>query len=294
MSNDITISSELTSAGIDLNDVTELVLKMDEQVKTCDALTEELAVTDEALKGMDREDVKRLKQSISSTLRDANEARREFKRRWQQPQQAVEKAFKAAIVPLEELEGRYKAEIDSRDDAIRLERYTALEGAYQEAAPALAPVIPFGQLLACKGLESLSRDRISVAKGWSQGKAEDMVLQAASDASRDWKALQGSRLDFPEETEAVFFRTLSLRQALDHDAMRAEEQARIDALKAEVMPEEPDRVPVDAYTETEDPGERYTATFEVSGLSLAGVEALKGLLRENGYHGRMTMRKEDE
>lgn len=84
------------------------------------------------------DDVKRLSQDLSRHYRDADEARKRFKREWQEPQKAVEAAFKEALAPMKELVDEYKGELDARNAATRQERYELMCEFYEADAPALA------------------------------------------------------------------------------------------------------------------------------------------------------------
>lgn len=189
---------------------------------------------------MQTEDVKRIATDINGHLKHADEARKRFKREWKKPQDKVEAAFRQAMEPMTELVNAYKGEAAKRDQQIRQERYELLCEFYEADAPTLAALVPIERF-------GIVREKMSVAKSWSLIKAQEQLHALLVQALSDWAALKTSHLAFEKEAEAEFFRTLSLQAALNLNAMREEEQARIDQLNAEmgVAPEpEPEPEPM--------------------------------------------------
>lgn len=283
MSNQITRVADLASVGVDSDQVAALILKMDAQLQACSNLVDELNVAPDALAGMDLDDVKRFKTALSKQITEANDARKEFKREWKKPQDAVEAAFKRAYEPIERLKAMYESEVRKREDAIRAGRFEVLSGFYEEFAPALVPVVPIERFI--------DPSKISVAKSWSSAKATNELAERVQGVAQQWEALKASNLEYAEEAEAVFFRTLSLQEALNHNAMRVEEAERIAQLKADVSPaeEEAEEVPTDAYREAqeapqeaaEEPSEFVFAVM----VTKTQKEALIAFMRANGIHG---------
>lgn len=223
-------------------EITDLILAMDAEINRCNEATEELQISDEDLAGYAYDDVKRFTSELNGQIKQAEDARKDFKRRWQEPQKAVEAAFKDALASTVELRDRYKAELGKREAQIRQERYELLCGFYEQEAPKLAELVPIERF-------GIVRDKISVAKGYSAAKEEAKLHAELVKALNAWDALIENDLEFAEEAEAEFFRTLDLNAALQLNARRKAEQAKIDQLRAEMgeAPEpEPEPQPVPA------------------------------------------------
>lgn len=232
------IENDLALIEIDTGEITSLILGMDAEIRNCLDIVAELKGSIDQLPEMQTEDVKRIATDINGHLKHADEARKRFKREWKK-QDKVEAAFKQAIEPMTELVNAYKGEAAKRDQQIRQERYELLCEFYEADAPTLAALVPIERF-------GIVRDKMSIAKSWSLIKAQEKLHALLVQALSDWGALKTSHLAFEKEAEAEFFRTLSLQAALNLNAMREEEQARIDQLNAEmgVAPEpEPEPVP---------------------------------------------------
>lgn len=233
------IENDLALIEIDTGEVTSLILGMDAEIRNCSDIVAELKGSIDQLPVMQTEDVKRIATDINGHLKHADEARKRFKREWKKPQEKVEAAFKQAIEPMTELVNAYKGEAAKRDQQIRQERYELLCEFYEADAPTLAALVPIERF-------GIVRDKMSIAKSWILIKAQEKLHALLVQALSDWAALKTSHLAFEKEAEAEFFRTLSLQAALNLNAMREEEQARIDQLNAEmgVAPEpEPEPEP---------------------------------------------------
>lgn len=233
------IENDLALIEIDTGEVTSLILGMDAEIRNCSDIVAELKGSIDQLPEMQTEDVKRIATDINGHLKHADEARKRFKREWKKPQDKVEAAFKQAMEPMTELVNAYKGEAAKRDQATRQERYELMCDFHQTDAPVLAELVPIERF-------GILRDKMSIAKGWSLVKAQEQLHSKLVQALNDWAALKTSKLAFEKEAEAEFFRTLSLQAALNLNAMREEEQARIDQLNAEmgVAPEpEPEPMP---------------------------------------------------
>jgi hypothetical protein len=287
------LDTNLVVVKVDPQKVTDLILGMDAEVRKCNAIVAEFEGS--TLDGAADEDVKRLSQDLSRHYKDADEARKRFKREWQEPQKAVEAAFKDALDPMKELVDAYKGELDARNAAKRQERYELMCEFYEADAPTLAELVPIERF----GIE---RDKMSVAKSWSLVKEQERLHAQLVQALNDWAALKTGHLSFEQEAEAEFFRTLSLQAALNLNAMREEEQAQIDKLNAEmgVAPEpeptpeqerEPQPEPEQAAAQPSEPVGRYCIVCD---MTPAQKHRLLGYMRAAGIHGHInTIRKEN-
>ena len=293
------IETGLAVVKVDQQKVTDLIIEMDAEIRKCNAVVAEFEGS--TLADASTDDVKRLSQDLSRHYKDADEARKRFKREWQEPQKAVEAAFKDALAPMKELVDAYKGELDERNAQKRQERYELMCEFYESDAPTLAALVP----IECFGVV---RDKISVAKSWSLVKEQEKLHAQLVQALNDWAALKTGHLAFEKEAEAEFFRTLSLQAALNLNAMREEEQARIDQLNAEMgiapepepqpepepMPEpQPEPMPQQAAEQVQQPAPKakYVIVCEMDETQKHG---LLGYMRAAGIHGHInTIRKEN-
>lgn len=287
------IETGLAVVKVDQQKVTDLIIEMDAEIRKCNAVVAEFEGS--TLADASTDDVKRLSQDLSRHYKDADEARKRFKREWQEPQKAVEAAFKDALVPMKELVDAYKGELDERNAQKRQERYELMCEFYESDAPTLAALVPIERF-------GVVRDKISVAKSWSLVKEQERLHAQLVQALNDWAALKTGHLAFEKEAEAEFFRTLSLQAALNLNAMREEEQARIDQLNAEMgiapepepMPEpQPEPMPQQAAEQVQQPAPKakYVIVCEMDETQKHG---LLGYMRAAGIHGHInTIRKEN-
>ena len=202
---------------------------------------------------------------------------------------------------MKELVDAYKGELDERNAQKRQERYELMCEFYESDAPTLAALVPIERF-------GVVRDKISVAKSWSLVKEQEKLHAQLVQALNDWAALKTGHLAFEKEAEAEFFRTLSLQAALNLNAMREEEQARIDQLNAEMgiapepepqpepepMPEpQPEPMPQQAAEQVQQPAPKakYVIVCEMDETQKHG---LLGYMRAAGIHGHInTIRKEN-
>ncbi len=219
-------------------EITDLILAMDAEINSCNEATEDLQISDEDLAGYEYKEVKRLTTELNKQIKQAEDARKDFKRRWQEPQKAVEAAFKDALASTVELRDRYKAEQGRREQQMRQDSYERLCRCYEEElAPALAKAVPIERF----GIE---RDGLSItASGYNKALSE--LKSKVVNLANAWDALMENDLEFKEEAEAELFRTLDLNAALSLNARRKAEQERLAQLHAELgVAEEPQEQPV--------------------------------------------------
>lgn len=261
-------------------EITDLILAMDAEINRCNETTEELQISDEDLAGYSYDDVKRFASELNGQIKQAEDARKDFKRRWQEPQKAVEAAFKDALASTVELRDRYKAELGKRDDQRRQERYEMLCDFYQQEAPKLAELVPIERF----GIE---RGKISVAKSYSAAKEEAKLHAEIVKALNAWDVLIENDLEFAEEAEAEFFRTLDLNAALALNARRKAEQERIEQLRAELgeaPAEEPQEEPMPAEQPAPEP-EPEPAAPQRQDAPDAGVFTLRARMTTSQWFG---------
>ncbi len=181
-------------------------------------------LTAEVVAGMSMKDAKACKTDLKKMSSELNDARKAIKREYNRPladfEAHVRELDALILEPWKLLDEGIKLEEENAKSARRAQ----LDEAYRDFAPALYDVVPLERLL----------EREWMNKSFGETKATDALLAKVTSVAQDWEAFQKMAFNFPKEAEAEFFRTLSLRQAIDYDARRADEQARIDAMKAEV------------------------------------------------------------
>lgn len=182
---------------------------------------------DEAICAMDADEAAVCRADLNRIINEVEAERKAIKARYNEPLARFEAEVKAMLEPARDGAARLKEYIDDQKRVQRDMRRAGLEATYNDFAPMLVPVVPFERIL------EINPKWLN--KSYNAGKAAQELEDAVEGIARDWNVLKGMRpmMRFYDEAEAVFFRTLSLAAAKEHDEMRTEEQARIDAMKAE-------------------------------------------------------------
>lgn len=280
-------------------DFDEMGRRLDEMLEPYEGMTPETAAD------MDEKAAKACRVELNRMSRELNDARKAVKREYEAPL----KEFEAHV---KELDARIRSYADilgdalkARDAAERARKRAAIEERYAEFAGALAQALPFDRVLDPKWLN----------RSTSFKKAVDEMEDRVSAIAADYESLksQAGSLAFFAEDEAVFLRTLSLREALEHDAQRREETERIEAMKAEQAacagePEPEPEVDMDEvheeYVYEPDPGDAPYAPPCADGPELDWViearmtqgqaDMLVSWLKSMGIHGTIGVRKDGE
>lgn len=184
-----------------------------------DATPETLAKLDTAALKADRAELNRIIKSVE-------DGRKAIKAQYNAPLKEFEAKVKELLQPARDAENLMGYEVNRRRDEARALKREGLERTYHDFAPALVPVVPFERIL----------DDAWLNAGFNAVKACEEMEAKVERIAHDWDVLKMKRstLAFPGETEAEFFRTLDLAKALEYDGRRAEEQARIDAMRLDV------------------------------------------------------------
>lgn len=246
---------------------------------------------DEALAAMDYEDLKRLGTSLNKAVGACEEARKAFNGDYDTPKKRVKNAYDEEVAPVIALRDRYKAKQAEAEQAIKGARFGAVAAVYADfmegnGLAELAEAVPF---------ERIAEDRWwnTVAKNWSEKKTANNVVKRATEIVADWNAVKSTTYYYPEQAQATFFRTLSLREVAEQDRLMHEEAARVAAVNAEV---EENR----AYGEPEGEtgydivaqAEQVVAQAEQPGtyilcvdLTPSQYQGMIGWFKANGVHG---------
>lgn len=202
---------------------------------------------DEALAAMDYEDLKRLGTSLNKAVGACEEARKAFNGDYDTPKKRVKIAYDDEMAPVIALRDRYKAKQAEAEQAIKDARFGAMAAVYADfmegnGLAELAEAVPF---------ERIAEDRWwnTVAKNWSEAKTANNVVKRAAEIVADWNAVKSTTYYYPEQAQATFFRTLSLREVAEQDRLMHEEAERVAAVNAEVEENRAygEQVPVEAY-----------------------------------------------
>jgi len=181
-------------------------------------------LSDEAVMAMPLKDAKTCRADLNRMSKELNDARKAVKKDYDKPLKEFEAKVKELVelinAPSDVLDGVIK----TREEEEKQKRREGLENTYHDFAPALVPAVPFERILEPKWLN----------KSFGAAKAAEELENKVAKISADWKQLKTLKLEFYDEDEAVFFRTLDLTQAIAHENERKEEQARIDSMKQEV------------------------------------------------------------
>lgn len=153
----------------------------------------------------------------------------------------VEKAYMAPFQSFKDrcmdLEGRLKATsadlkkvVDAGEEKRRAQRRIDLQEAYEELAPLLVPVVPLDALM----------DPSWLNKSCSLPKATSELADKLSDVASGWDTIKETvEPDYLPLAERSFFSTLDVGAALREVKGAKDAAARIAAMKAEMVPEEP-------------------------------------------------------
>lgn len=181
---------------------------------------------DDAIAQMDVKEAKACHADLGRIIAEVEAERKAIKKAYNEPLERFEAAVKELLGPATEAKARIKGYIDRQEAVRRQLKADSLRAAYEEYAPALVPVVPFERILDPRWLN----------KTVSQPKAEEAMCDAVGRIAKDWELLKKMRpqLEFYDEDEAVFFRTLDLAEATAHDDMRKAERERIEAMRADV------------------------------------------------------------
>lgn len=246
---------------------------------------------------MSLKEQKDARKGLNDYANQLEDARKAIKRAYNAPLKEFEDSCKELLAMIDAPKALIDGAIKKREADDRQARFDHLAEHYAEFAPALVPVVPF--------------ERIA-EKEWGNAthgekKAERELEDKVSHIAKDWEALRLSGMAFPQEAEAEFFRTLSLQAAIDYDARRREEQAAIDAMRAEVYGEPecepepvrepepmPEPVPVQAPEPLQplqplpplefEPVKVFAVLVDATDSQMA---ALKAHIRALGVHGQV-------
>lgn len=232
MSNPETVQAEVietdlaTTFDVDFDGLSKDLTVLNEAVGSL--ITDELLeITTQGLGDLDHADTKRLEQSLNKKINAADEARKQFNRDYDAPKKAIKERYEAVIAPAIKAHGLLKTHRLDLEQKVIDDRLNNLRAVYSELFPALSDVVPFERLIEGEKWGNY---------GYKDKKAEEELVEKVSSIATDWNTLEGMKNNMPfyEEAEREFFRTLSIKDAIALHNQLVEENARIEAMKAEV------------------------------------------------------------
>lgn len=221
----------------------------------------------EAARLMDQKEAKSCRADLNRIIAEVEAERKAVKKAYNEPLARFEQAVKDMLAPVREAEQVLKERIDAEDEVKRAFRRQGLEQTYEDFAPLLVPVVPFERIL------QINPKWMNLS--YNSAKAAQELEDAVEKIAKDWEALKRARayMRHYDEAEAVFFRTLDLSAAMAYNDQRDEEQARIDALKAEQA---------EARGEEEQGRRRYRFEADLSASELDSLREWKNALHIGG------------
>lgn len=228
-------------------------------------------MTEEALMALDTKEVKACRADVNRIIKDVEDGRKAVKRAYNEPLKAFEAQVAELLAPAHEAADMLASVVNSKETKERELRLEGLRNTYQDCAPALAEVVPFERIL--------EENTAWANKSYGAAKAADEIIERTAKLAKDWATLQAMQNGIAqyEVVEREFFRTLDISASIDAGKRAEEEQARIDALKAE-------REEIAEYQQGEQELERFTFTVE---CTRAQRDRIIGYLKGQGIHGKV-------
>ena len=245
-------------------------------------------VTPENILAMDVKDAKKERAYLNKAKAAIEDERKRIKKEYTAPLNAFEARVK-------EITALIDKPLTMLGECISMQEQAA------KAAKREHLIEVFAQFLEANALEAFAAnvtfDMIE-QKEWlnasyNMKKAEREVEDAVAAILKDWQGFMSARgtLFCPNETERVFWRTLSLSEALRYDKEQQEAQERINAFHESVgIVDEPEQT-LEPEPEPEPEPEQeaiYVVSIEATVLELPEIrkQILVDTMREFGIHGK--------
>ncbi|MCI8469324.1 MAG: hypothetical protein HFJ75_07575 [Eggerthellaceae bacterium] len=227
------LAIDVKGINVSLEGLQQRALAINDAIAEAAKAAGELEAGDDVISGMALDDVKRGEQALSRCITAAEDARKAFNGDYDTPKKRIASAYQEAMEGVKSLHERYKARRLAAEDEIKAAHYQALEDAYQDFMAGNG----LGELAEAVPLERFAERKWwdSVAKNFSEKGAADKMIKRATEIVADWNALKSGQYHFPTQAQATFFRTLSLREVAEQDALAYEEALRVEAVNAEVQ-----------------------------------------------------------
>lgn len=172
-------------------------------------------------------DIKTCKASMAELNRmkkELEDGRKWVKKEVNAPYDAFAEQVKSLVDTIDSYVKILDDSIKIRENQMREDRKAQLAQDYQDFAPMIASVIPFDRILEPQWLN----------KTYGTGKAQKKLYEKAERVMQEYEALRNMEdsLEFYMEDKAVFFDTLSLKEALENENARKESAKKIRELES--------------------------------------------------------------
>ena len=219
---------------IDGAEIDSLIEDMNTALKAVQDVVNTLEpITDtETLTNTETTDLKRIKTHLSVAIRQAREAKTEFRKAWQKPMNEVGKLFDNELAKAYQLLDTFKDTLNTREHSLRAERTEILRQVYVEFCEnngysELPNSLPFEKLFEPSWLNG--------GKAWSAHKAGALVAEKAQKVLKDLRLLEQLKPSIfdPDAAKLYYFDCLELTKTLDHDKQLKANTEALKALQAE-------------------------------------------------------------
>lgn len=190
-------------------------------------------LTDEILSKMPLNEIKKSRSDVNGAIKRIEDERKRIKKGYMAPYDEFEASVKELLEPAREAEAMLADAVKRKETLEKEERYFTLLNFYGDIAGPILDVVSFDSLLDPSWLNKTGWKE--TAEGLNNPKAVKELTVRVAQVRKDWDTLsaQARTMPFFQEAEAEFLRTLDLGAALRLNDMRIEEQARIEAARAE-------------------------------------------------------------
>lgn len=241
-------------------------------------------LTADVVATMNVKEAKKCRTDLNKIKKELDDARISFHKIYEQPYDVFKAQVDELVSMIKEPLALLDSAVKQAEELAKNQRREVLESTYNDFCPVLVPVVPFDRIL--------EKSWLNASHG--ESKAIDELCAKAAQIKKDWDALKDTELSCPAETEAEFFRTLSLSDALAFDKAHFEELERINSLKQETTP--PPSCETSPRTVNYDKT-IHTFTIEVSlcefQTTIDEATALKNHLALLNIPARMTIRNSE-
>lgn len=191
---------------------------LDEMLKPWEGITPEDA---------DSIDIKQARKSraeLNKMKKQLEDARKMVKREVNVPYDEFAEQIKSLVATIDQYCSVLDESVKKREQAFRDERHAVLAQEFRDFAPFLTHVIELDQFL----------DKEWLNKSISERRAIQLMQEKAVGIVDDYDTIRNmeGQLEFYDEDKAVFFETLSLKAAFDHETQRKEQRRRIATMES--------------------------------------------------------------
>lgn len=212
--------------GFNVEAIKNDIMIMNNQIKEADGIAENADEMIAAASNLSMAEADKNVKALKGITDQYEAARKSLKKLITDPYNAIEIKGKEAMAVVFDLKKAYEDRRRECQQEIKDQRFADLENDYNDYAPALANVVPLDKII--------ERSKVGYAANYKHAKMAEEMYERVDQVARDWQSLQSLGLEYQDEAEAEFFRTLSMQSAIALNDQRKTEQERIEQLKADV------------------------------------------------------------